>query len=59
MPVDIFLRRGKHRIIDLQTGMPAVDEKGAPIDEGGRRGKFKPASLKLKAIEINEAERDV
>lgn len=56
MPVILAKRRGRHRIIDTETGMPRVDREDNPVDGGGRKGKFAGALLKQKAIEINEAE---
>ena len=58
MAVKLARVRGRHRIIDLATGMPAVNEGGQPVDNGGRKGKLPGAALKQQAIEINEAERD-
>lgn len=58
MPVVLAKRRGKHRIVDTKTGLPATDGDDKPVDGGGRKSKFPGFELKRKAIEINEAERD-
>lgn len=52
MPVQHAVMGGAHRVVEIETGQPAMDEGGQPIDGGG----FETADEALMAVsQINKA----